>query len=102
MTARIRCRRQSRPNRSVPRIGATLTTTIRSEWPAVLPDRPSRSNRTRVRDTLDPADPKVNDQADRPAEQEPRPIPEEILPRGRANPPESYEPTIVIDGSGDG
>ena len=60
---------------------------------------PVQTNRRTVRDTFDPAGPKVNNQADWPVEQEPRPIPEEILPRGRANPAESYEPTIVIDGS---
>jgi thiol-disulfide isomerase/thioredoxin len=58
----------------------------------------SQSNRRGVPATLDPADPSANDQADLPAEQEPRPIPEEILPRGRANATESYEPTIVIGG----
>ncbi len=61
---------------------------------------PSQSNRRSIPATLDPADPSANDQADLPAEQEPRPIPEEILPRGRANAPEPYEPTIVIGGTG--
>jgi len=60
---------------------------------------PSRSTRPRVSNTLDPADPKANDRSNRLAEQEPRPIPEDILPHGRANAPESYEPTIVIDGA---
>jgi thiol-disulfide isomerase/thioredoxin len=59
---------------------------------------PSLSNQRSVPATLDPADPSANDQADQSAEQEPRPIPEEILPRGRANAPEPYEPTIVIGG----
>jgi thiol-disulfide isomerase/thioredoxin len=59
----------------------------------------SQPNRRRVTATLDPGDPAADDRADMPAEQEPRPIPEEILPRGRANAPESYEPTIVIGGA---
>jgi thiol-disulfide isomerase/thioredoxin len=61
---------------------------------------PSRSSRTRVADTIDPADSKVNDPADRTTDQEPRPIPEDILPRRRVNAPESFEPTIVVDRAG--